>query len=62
MDDETVARPTKTVANNPVQPTLTSEPKLVAEPEEKPSGWGSLGWMRGRIDNKTIKILWNNEK
>ena len=48
LDDETVARPTITVANNPVQPTLTSEPKLVAEPEEKPSGWGSLGWMRGR--------------
>ena len=48
LDDETATKPTMTVANNPVQPALTSEPKLVAEPEEKPSGWGSLGWMRGR--------------
>jgi cell division protein FtsZ len=48
LDDEIVAKPTITVANNPLHPAPASEPELVAEPEEKPSGWGSLGWMRGR--------------
>jgi cell division protein FtsZ len=48
LDDEIVAKPTITVANNPLHPAPASESELVAEPEEKPSGWGSLGWMRGR--------------
>ena len=48
LDDEIVAKPTITVANNPLHPAPASEPELVAAPEEKPSGWGSLGWMRGR--------------
>lgn len=48
LDDETISKPAVTVTANPVQPTLSSEPKTVAEPDDKPNSWGSLGWMRGR--------------